>query len=85
MMYLPPKVVLNEMIGECFYISLCRCYIESLGTKNRYRFKSMEGAHDNIEAKMEYLHALCKYSMQEEITGEMIEILQSHSKAADMP
>lgn len=85
MMYLPPKVVLNEMIGEFLYISLYRCYIESLRTENWYRFKSMEGAHDNIEAKIKDLNALYKYSMQEEITEEMIEILQSHSKAADVP
>lgn len=82
MMYLPPKLVLNEMIGEFLYISLYRCYIESLRTENWYRFKSMEGARDNIDAKIEELNALYRYSMQEEITEEIIEIILSHSQPA---
>jgi len=46
---------------------------------NWYRFKSMERATENVETKIKDLNALYTYSRQEEITQEIIEIIQSHS------
>lgn len=82
LLYLAPETVFDEIIGEFMYISLYRCYIESLRTENWYRFKSMEGSLESIEAKIKELDALYRYSRQEEITQEIIEIIQSHSMSS---
>ena len=78
-LYLAPEFIFNELLGEFLYISLYRCYIESIRAENWYRFKSMERAMENIETKIKGLNALYRYSRQEEITQEIIEIIQSHS------
>jgi len=39
----------------------------------------MEKAMENVETKIKDLNALYRYSRQEEITQEIIEIIQSHS------
>jgi len=52
---------------------------QSIRTENWYRFKSMERATENVETKIKDLNALYTYSRQEEITQEIIEIIQSHS------
>ena len=79
LLYLRPEFIFNELLGEFLYISLYRCYIESIRAENWYRFISMERAMENVETKMKDLNALYKYSRQEEITQEIIEIIQSHS------
>jgi F-type H+-transporting ATPase subunit gamma len=78
-LYLAPEFIFNELLGEFLYISLYRCYIESIRAENWYRFKSMERAMENIGTKIRDLNALYRYSRQEEITQEIIEIIQSHS------
>jgi F-type H+-transporting ATPase subunit gamma len=79
LLYLAPEFIFKELLGEFLYISLYRCYIESIRTENWHRFKSMERAMDNIGTKIKDLNALYRYSRQEEITQEIIEIIQSHS------
>jgi F-type H+-transporting ATPase subunit gamma len=79
LLYLRPEFIFNELLGEFLYISLYRCYIESIRAENWYRFKSMERAMENVETKIKDLNALYRYSRQEEITQEIIEIIQSHS------
>lgn len=81
LLYLAPEFIFNELLEEFLYISLYRCYIESIRAENWYRFKSMERAMENIETKIRDLNALYRYSRQEEITQEIIEIIQSHSLA----
>jgi F-type H+-transporting ATPase subunit gamma len=79
LLYLSPEFIFKELLGEFLYISLYRCYIESIRAENWYRFKSMERAVENAEIKIKDLNALYRYSRQEEITQEIIEIIQSHS------
>ena len=81
MLYLAPDFIFSKLLGEFLYISLYRCYIESIRAENWYRFKSMERAMENIGTKIKDLTALYRYSRQEEITQEIIEIIQSHSLA----
>lgn len=81
LLYLKPEFIFNELLGEFLYISLYRCYIESIRAENWYRFKSMERAMENVETKIKDLNVLYRYSRQEEITQEIIEIIQSHSRA----
>jgi F0F1-type ATP synthase gamma subunit len=51
--------------------------VESLRSENWYRLRSMEGASENITRHIEELESQWKYLRQEEITGEMLEILGS--------
>lgn len=84
MLYLPPEIVFEESLGEFLYISLYRCYIESLRAENWFRWRSMEGALENIDAKIKDFDSLYRYLRQEEITEEIIEIIESHSQTASV-
>ena len=75
--YLDAEVIFTRSLEELLYISLYRCYVESLRSENWYRLRSMEGASESIKKHIEELGSLQKYIRQEEITEEMLEILGS--------
>jgi F-type H+-transporting ATPase subunit gamma len=75
--YLEPGAILEEIIEEFIFISLYRCYLESLRSENWYRLRSMEGASESLKKHLSELGSLQKYLGQEETTEEMIEILGS--------
>jgi len=50
---------------------------QSIRTGNWYRFKGMKRAKEIVGTKIKALKALYRYSRQEEITLEIIEIIQS--------
>jgi F-type H+-transporting ATPase subunit gamma len=75
--YLDAEVIFTRSLEELLYISLYRCYVESLRSENWYRLRSMEGASETIKKHIEELGSLQKYIRQEEITEEMLEILGS--------
>ncbi len=81
MLYLPSELVFEESMREFLYISVYRCYIESLRTENWFRWRSMEGAMENIDALIRDSDALYRYLRQEEVTEEIMEIIESHSQA----
>lgn len=73
--YLEPGKILARVLEEFLYISLYRCYLESLRSENWHRLKNLENASENIERRLSELSSLLNYSRQEEITEEMIQIL----------
>jgi F-type H+-transporting ATPase subunit gamma len=75
--YIKPDLIFTKILKEFLYISLYRCYVESLRSENWYRLRSMEGAAETIKEHAAALDSLRKYIRQEEITGEMLEILGS--------
>jgi len=75
--YILPTNNYESLIEEFLYISLRRCFTESLRSENWYRLKSMEGASENIKRRIFDLASLQKYVRQEEVTEEMLEILGS--------
>jgi len=75
--YLEPATIFDRLLEEFISISLYRGFVESLRSENWYRLRSMEGASENITRHIEELESLWKYLRQEEITGEMLEILGS--------
>jgi F-type H+-transporting ATPase subunit gamma len=77
MTYLSPFEILDNILEEFIYISLYRCYVESLRSENWYRLRSMEGASEILKKRLSELGSLQRYIGQEEITEEMIEILGS--------
>jgi F-type H+-transporting ATPase subunit gamma len=75
--YLEPDVILEKILEEFIFISLYRCYLESLRSENWYRLRSMEGASESLKRHLSELGSLQKYTGQEETTEEVIEILNS--------
>jgi len=77
LMYLDPEVIFARLMEQLIGISIYRGFVESLRSENWYRLRSMEGASENIARHITDLESLQKYLRQEEITGEMLEILGS--------
>lgn len=75
--YLEPKIIFNKILEEFLFISLYRCYMESLRSENWYRLKSMDGASETLKRQLSNLNSVQMYTRQEEITEEMLEILGS--------
>jgi F-type H+-transporting ATPase subunit gamma len=75
--YMEPGRIFDNILEEFIYISLYRCYVESLRSENWYRLRSMEGASESLRKHLSGLGSLQRYIGQEEITEEMIEILGS--------
>lgn len=73
--YLKSEVIFQKLIEEILYISVYRCYIEAIRSENWYRIRSMESASENITKNISGLEVARKYLRQEEITGEILEIL----------
>ena len=75
--YMEPSAIFDNILEEFIYVSLYRCYVESLRSENWYRLRSMEGASESLKKHLSELGSLQRYIGQEEITEEMIEILGS--------
>ncbi|MCC7210642.1 MAG: F0F1 ATP synthase subunit gamma [Candidatus Brocadia sp.] len=75
--YLRPKKIFEKILEEFLFISLYRCYMESLRSENWYRLRSMEGASETLKRQLSSLNSMQMYTRQEEITEEMLEILGS--------
>lgn len=75
--YMQPAAIFDSILEEFIYISLYRCYVESLRSENWYRLRSMEGASESLRKHLSELGSLQRYIIQEEITEEMLEILGS--------
>jgi F-type H+-transporting ATPase subunit gamma len=75
--YLGTHEVFARVLEEFLFISLYRCYLESLRSENWFRLRSMEGASESLKRRLADLGSLRKFARQEEITEEMLEILGS--------
>lgn len=75
LVYINPTRLFEDILQEFLYISFYRCFLESLRSENWYRLKTLQGASQNIDHRLEELRSLQNYARQEEITEEMIEIL----------
>ena len=51
--YLNAEVLFTRSLEEFLYISLYRCYVESLWSENWYRLRSMEGASETVKKASE--------------------------------
>ena len=73
--YLNPEQIFKKLIEECLYISIYKCYVESLRSENWYRLRRMESASENILKNISDLKTVQRYVRQEDITQEILEIL----------
>jgi F-type H+-transporting ATPase subunit gamma len=77
MVYMDAQSIFEAVLEEFLYISLYRACLESLRSENWYRLNVLEGATDRLGRHLTELRTLKNYVRQEEITEEMLEILQS--------
>lgn len=75
--YLEPSIIFNKILEQFLFISLYRCFVESLRSENWYRLRSMDGASETLKRNLSELNSIQMYTRQEEITEEMLEILGS--------
>lgn len=75
LMYLNPEQIFKKLIEERLYISIYKCYVESLRSENWYRLRRMESASENILKNISDLKTVQRYVRQEDITQEILEIL----------
>jgi F-type H+-transporting ATPase subunit gamma len=75
LMYLNPEQIFKKLIEEQLYISIYKCYVESLRSENWYRLRRMESASENILKNISDLKTVQRYVRQEDITQEILEIL----------
>jgi F-type H+-transporting ATPase subunit gamma len=75
--YLEKGRLFDRILEEFISIGVYRGLTESLRSENWYRLRSMEGASENIKRHISDLESLRRYLRQEEITGELLEILGS--------
>ncbi|HHT9110640.1 MAG TPA: F0F1 ATP synthase subunit gamma [Candidatus Brocadiaceae bacterium] len=75
--YIEPKIIFEKILEEFLFISLYRCYVESLRSENWYRLRSMDGASETLKRQLQNLNSIQMYTRQEEVTEEMLEILTS--------
>jgi F-type H+-transporting ATPase subunit gamma len=75
LVYEEAEKVFAGILEEFLYVSLYRCYVESLRSENWYRLKTMEGATETLKRRSIELRSEYNYARQEEITEEMFEIL----------
>lgn len=75
--YIEPRIIFNKILEQFLFISLYRCFVESLRSENWYRLRSMDGASETLKRNLSELNSIQMYTRQEEITEEMLEILGS--------
>jgi ATP synthase F1 gamma subunit len=75
--YIDKGRLFDRILEEFISIGVYRGLAESLRSENWYRLRSMEGASENIKRHISDLESLRRYLRQEEITGELLEILGS--------
>ena len=73
--------VFEKLIENLIFATLYRSYAESLRSENWYRLQSMEGAAENLRKRIAGTEALQRYVRQEEITEEVLEVLQGEKPA----
>lgn len=73
--YLPAEELLTKLVGEFYFIALCRGLTEALAAENSMRLHAMEAARTSIDETRAELEQLWRSVRQEEITSELLEVL----------
>lgn len=71
---LPPRRLIEQLVGEYVFAELALAALESFASENAARLATMESARVNIEDKLDELSGLERLLRQEQITAEVQEI-----------
>lgn len=75
MLYMPPANVMEGVLEEYIYVQLYATALEAVIAENESRMRSMDYAEKNIKKRIEELSSSYNYALQEEVTGEILEII----------
>jgi F-type H+-transporting ATPase subunit gamma len=75
MLYIPPSEVMEGVIEEYVYVQLYATALETVIAENESRMRSMDYAEKSIKKKIQELTNSYNYALQEEITGEILEVI----------
>ncbi len=75
LLYIPPSEVVEGLVEEYLYVNLFSTALETVIAENESRMRSMDYAQRSIKKKVEELASSYNYALQEEITGELLEII----------
>ena len=75
MLYIPPASVMEGVLEEYIYVQLYATALETVIAENESRMRSMDYAEKNIKKRIEELSSSYNYALQEEVTGEILEII----------
>jgi F-type H+-transporting ATPase subunit gamma len=79
---LPPRRLVEQLIGEHVFAELALAALESFASENAARLSTMESARLNIEEKLDELTAQERLLRQEQVTAEVQEITAGALAAA---
>jgi F-type H+-transporting ATPase subunit gamma len=71
---LPPRRLIEQLVGEYVFAELALAALESFASENAARLATMESARINIDEKLEELSGLDRLLRQEQITAEVQEV-----------
>lgn len=74
-LYIPPASVMEGVLEEYIYVQLYATALETVIAENESRMRSMDYAEKNIKKRIEELSTSYNYALQEEVTGEILEII----------
>ena len=74
-LYIPPASVMEGVLEEYIYVQLYATALETVIAENESRMRSMDYAEKNIKKRIEELSSSYNYALQEEVTGEILEII----------
>jgi F-type H+-transporting ATPase subunit gamma len=78
MLYIPPASVMEGVLEEYIYVQLYATALETVIAENESRMRSMDYAEKNIKKRIEELSSSYNYALQEEVTGEILEIIAGY-------
>jgi F-type H+-transporting ATPase subunit gamma len=74
--YMAPEKLVERLVGEYFFAQLAHAAIESFASENAARLATMDGARRHIEEKLADLTRQERLARQEQITAEILDVLQ---------
>ena len=66
---------MEGVLEEYIYVQLYATALETVIAENESRMRSMDYAEKNIKKRIEELSSSYNYALQEEVTGEILEII----------
>jgi len=73
--YLPPAILVENLIADYVFGLLAEAALEALASENAARFAAMESAHENVSKKLEQLQQDARQARQDEITTELLDLV----------
>jgi F-type H+-transporting ATPase subunit gamma len=83
MLYIPPAAVMEGVLEEYIYVQLYATVLETVIAENESRMRSMDYAEKHINKRIEELSSSYNYALQEEVTGELLEIIGGYEALRD--